>query len=47
LKITIFHTALAFDTPVRGVPIGNIAIKFGEEKLEWSGSFTYLLADSK
>jgi len=32
-----FHTALAFDAPVRGCSRRIIAIPFGVEKLEWWG----------
>ena len=35
-KIAIYFIPLAFDTPVRGVPVG-IVIPFGTEKLERRG----------
>ena len=35
-KSSFFHTPLAFDAPVRGVPVG-IAPPVWYEKLEWLG----------
>ena len=34
-KIVILSYPLAFDAPVRGVPVGIVAPPFGIEKLEW------------
>ena len=36
-KASFFSYPLAFDAPVRGVPVGISAIPFGTEKLEWLG----------
>ena len=36
-KIVILSYPLAFDAPVRGVPVGISAPPFGTEKLEWCG----------
>ena len=34
-KVVILSYPLAFDAPVRGVPVGISAAPMGEKKLEW------------
>jgi len=34
-KSSFFHTALAFDAPVRGVPVGISPSRLVQKKLEW------------
>jgi len=36
-KSSFFHIPLAFDDPVKRVPVGTSPPRFGTEKLEWLG----------